>query len=212
MTPAMPRIRLRRLLPSVLFNAVLPLLGYALLRPRVGTDAAALAIAGAVPVVVTVATFAVRRRVDPIGVVAVLTFGVALLVMVLSGGNALVLKLHDAVVTGPLGVVCLASVVIGRPLHRVVIQLLARRDPRLRLALRSPAHRRLSMVMTALVGTVLVVHALVLLALALTEPTGTFLALSKPVGWSIIGAGFVAMLWYRNRLRTAPAHTVHKGE
>jgi hypothetical protein len=206
--------RFRRLLPSVLLNAAVPLLGYALLRPRVGSDAVALAIAGAVPVAVTVAKFAVRRKVDPIGVVALLAFGVALVVMALSGGNPLVLKLHDAVVTGPLGVVCLVSVAVRRPLHRVVIQLLARRDPRLRLALRNPATRRASMVMTALVGTVLVVHALVLLALALTEPTGTFLALSKPVGWSIIGTGIVAMLWYRNRLRTAShvPHTVQKGE
>jgi FtsH-binding integral membrane protein len=56
--------------------------------------------------------------------------------------------------------------------------------------------------MTALLGTMLLLHALVLLALALTESTSTFLSVSRPVGWAITGAGVAALLWYRRRLRS----------
>lgn len=156
----------------------------------------------AVPVAGTVAGLVWRRRLDPVGILAALGFGVAVLVMVLSHGNALVLKLQDTVVTGPLGAVCLVSVAVRRPLHLVVLQFLAPRNPRARAALRDPARRRASAVVTALVGAMLLVHAVVLLGLALTQPTGTFLAVSRPVGWSVVGDGVAALLWYRRRRRT----------
>jgi hypothetical protein len=198
-----PAGRLRRLLPSIAVNHAVPLLAYLLLRPHLDSDAAALAIGTAVPVVFTLAMFGLRRRVDPVGAVAVLGYGVALLVLLLSGGNDLALKLHEAVVTGPIGLICLVSVAVGRPLHLLVLRFLARNDPRVRVALRDPARRRTSAVLTLLVGAVMLVHALALLALALAQPTTTYLALSRPVGWSIIAVGAAALLWYRNRIRSS---------
>jgi FtsH-binding integral membrane protein len=183
------------------FNGGVPLLGYALLRPHVGSDATALAIGAAIPVTVTVALFCWRRRVDPIGVLSVLGFGIAVLILVLSGGNPLVLKLQDAVVTGPIGLVCLVSVAVRRPLHLVVFQFLARHNPRWEHLTRDPGRRRTSTVITALIGAMLLLHAMVLLVLALTQPTSVFLALSRPVGWSVTVAGVAALLWYRSRMQ-----------
>ena len=199
----MPSGRLRALLPSVLVNGVVPLVAYALLRPWVGTDAVALAIGTAVPVVTTILLFAVRRRLDPIGVLAVLAYGIALLVLLLSGGNALVLKLQEAVVTGPLGLACLASVAVGRPLHEVVLRVLARRNDRWREALRAPGFRRTSSALTLLVGALMTVHAAALLILALTLPTSAYLAVSRPIGWAIIAIGVAGLLFYRNRIRSS---------
>jgi FtsH-binding integral membrane protein len=199
--PRIPRARLWAMALSVLFNGVAPIVVYAVLRSHVGSDATALAIGTAVPIVVTATGFAIRRRLEPIGTVAVVVFGIALIITALSGGNVLVLKLQDAIVTGPLGLACLVSVAVKRPLHLVVMRLAARRNPALQRVVDGPAARRNSTVMTALLGTMLLLHALVLLALALTESTSTFLSVSRPAGWAITGAGVVALLWYRRRLR-----------
>jgi hypothetical protein len=191
-----PKLRPAQLLLSLALNGGVPLLVYTLLRPHVGGDATALAVGAAIPVTVTLVRFAWRRRVDPIGVVAAAGFGIVLLVSLLSGGNVLVLKLQEAVVTGPLGLVCLVSVAVGRPLHLVVLRLLARRDPKWARAT-DPDRSRMSGVVTTIVGAMLVVHALVLLVLALTESTATFLAVSRPVGLSIIVAGVAVLMLYR---------------
>ena len=192
------RETVRRYLLSIVLNAALPFVAYSLLRNQI-SDFAALAVACAVPVVGTAVAFIVRRRLDPIGVVAAIGFLIALVVVVLSGGNEIVLKLQEAVVTGPLGLICLASVAVGRPLHAVALRLAARRNPRLALN-----HRhRTSMIVTAVVGATLVVHALALLVLALTEPTGTYLALARPVGLPIMAVGLGWIVWYRHRLRGA---------
>jgi hypothetical protein len=189
-----------RLVPSLLLNAALPLVAYALVRSHVDSDVTALAIAMAVPVAVTLGGFAVRRRLDPVGAVAVVAFGITLLVVALSGGNPLVLKLQEAVVTGPLGVIFLGSVAIGRPVHLLVFRVLARRDPARAARLGGAGRHRTANVVTTLLGTTLVLHALVLLVLALSLPTGAYLAVSRPVGLSIIAAGVAVMLWYRRRI------------
>jgi FtsH-binding integral membrane protein len=190
----------RTIVPSLLLNAALPLVVYALVRSRVGSDLTALAIAMAVPVAVTLGGFAVRRKLDPVGAVAVVAFGIALLVFALSGGNAVVLKLQEAVVTGPLGVICLVSVAIGKPVHLLVFKLLARRDPARAARLDGAGRQRAATVVTTVLGTTLVLHALVLLFLALSLSTGTYLAVSRPVGLAVLAAGVIVLMWYRRRL------------
>jgi hypothetical protein len=175
---------------------------YLLLSPRIG-DVPALAVGAAIPVVVTAVGFARRRRVDPIGVVAVVTFAIVLVVLALTGGNPLVLKLHDAVVTGPLGLVCLVSVAIRRPLLMVVNRMMSSRGHHTPSTLTAAAQRRTQSVLTALIGTILVVHAALILTLALTLPTTTFLAVGRPVGWVVIAVGVLTIMTYRNRLKRA---------
>ena len=47
----------------------------------------------------------------------------------------------------------------------------------------------------------MVVHALVLLTLALSLPTQTYLEVSRPVGLSVLAAGLGSLFWYRNHRR-----------
>lgn len=197
------RARVWRMAVSGVLNVPAPLAAYALVRPHTGSDATALTVAAGIPVLYTVATFAVRRRIDAIGVIAVLAYGVALLALLLSGGNPLVLKLHEAVLTGPLGLAGLVSVVVGRPLYLVVLRRLAARNPRAADMVRRPDIRRVASVLTTIIGGTLAVHALVMLLLALRLPTATYLALSRPIGWALMATGLVAVLWYRSRLRAA---------
>jgi hypothetical protein len=192
---------MRKLLPSIVFNAVVPFLVYILLRPYMNGDVPALAIAAGVPAVFTIVVFLWRKRVDVIGVVAVAAYVIVLVISLLAGGSSLVLKLNDAVLTGPLGLICLASLVVGKPLHLVLHEFLARRKG----TEVSDQARKGSAVITGLVGAMLTVHALVLLFLALSLSTESFLAVSRIVGLSIIGVGGAAILWYRRRLVSLPA-------
>ncbi|QRP43970.1 VC0807 family protein [Amycolatopsis sp. FDAARGOS 1241] len=186
---------LRRLVPSLVGNVVVPLVVYLLLKPAVGSEVVALAISAAIPLLVTVGGFAVRRRVDPIGVVAVAGFVVMLIVLALTGGSELVLKLQEAVFTGPVGLVLLGSALIGKP-----VLLLAHRFTGREAA---PGQRKGITVMTALIGGLLTVHAGVLLVLAISLPTTTFVTVGRPVGWAVIAVGLLAVFGYRNRLRAA---------
>lgn len=196
-----PRALLRKLLPSLLLNAALPLVLYLVLAPHLG-DVLALALGAAVPVMVTVVGIAVRRRVDPIGVFAIATFAVVLVVLALSGGNPLVLKLHDAVVTGPLGLIGLASVAVRQPLLLFVHRLATKRGIAGKLT--GAAQRRALSGLTGLLGAILLLHAALILVLALALPTSTFLAAGRPIGWAFLALGLLCVLAYRNRLRTGP--------
>lgn len=155
----------------------------------------------AVPVVCTVAVSTWRRQLDVIGAIAVVTFGVALLVMVLSGGNPFVLKLQEAVVTGPVGVVFLVSAAVRQPMLLMVARLAKRRASHAKNAEHMRVVRQQSTVLTAVMGGVLVVHAVALTVLASLLSTAQVLAVSRLVGLTILGVGFAVLLTYRARLR-----------
>jgi hypothetical protein len=209
--PVRTAAELRRLLPSLVLNVVLPLLAYWLLRTAVGSDVVALGIGAAIPVVATAVGFAWRRRVDPIGIAAIVTFAVLLIILALTGGAPLVLELHDAVLTGPLGLIFLGSVAVRKPLLLVVRRVMARRlategATRPSSTLSGADERSALSVLTALIGGILLVHALLILVLALTLPIPTFLAVGRPIGWVVIALGILAVLRYRNRLRSPTAN------
>ncbi|WP_147397459.1 VC0807 family protein [Amycolatopsis panacis] len=191
---------LRRMAPSLVVNAVVPLALYLVLRTPVG-EVPALAIGASVPLLVTVGELAVRRRIDPIGVVSIAGFTVLLVVLVLSGGSELVLKLRDTLLTGPVGIVFLGSALIGKPLLPVLMRFAGKRGAESEGRLTGAARQRALTVLTALIGGMLVLHALVILMLALLLPTATFLTVSQPAGWAVAGLGVLVCLAYRNRAR-----------
>lgn len=186
--PGMAR-RMRALAPSLLAGFLLPAVVYWLVRPHVGGDAAALAIGGAVPAAWTVLRLAGWRRVDPVALVGTVAFAAAAVVSVLTGGSSLPLKLHDAVVTGALGLACLVSVAIRWPLLR----LLGRR-------LGTPHALAAG---TAIAGVTLVVHAAAHTLVALTLPTSSYVVVSRVVGLPIYAVGAVTLVWYLRRQAAA---------
>lgn len=187
------------LLPGVAAGIVAPALVYALIRPHVAGNASALLAAMAIPAGWTVARFAWRRRADPFGLISVAGLGSALAVSYLTGGSTLALELHDPAVTGALGLACIVSVIARRPLQLVALRLLALRNAQAARLLAAPAIRRNSTVETAIIGAIFLTHAITITVLALTLPTGTFLAVSRPVGLPIIVAGLPILIGYRRR-------------
>jgi len=187
-------------LASLVINFVVPFGAYYLIHARVGSSALALAISGAIPVAYTLVTLAVQRRLDPLGVVSVVTFGIGVLISWASGGSVLALELQDPELTGLIGVAFLVSVAIGRPLHPIILRLLGRGNARY-ADIATRTRRGTSMVTTLVIGLSLTVHAAAVTALALTEPAGTFVALQHVVGLPPVALGFAGLFFYRSRMQ-----------
>ncbi len=187
-------------LARLAINFGAPLLAYYLLRPHAGSSAMALALAGAIPIAYTLVMLAIRRRLDPVGVVSVASFGIAVLVSWASGGNTLALELQDPALTGLIGIACLASVAVGRPLHPVILCLLGRGNPRY-ADIASRTQHKTSIVITAIIGLAFTGHAVAVTILVLTQSTSTFVALQHPVGLPFFGLGIAGLFFYRSRMQ-----------
>lgn len=203
-----PRFRQIRgkLILSLVINGLLPLVLYALLRPLLASDAYALAIAGAIPAVRTVALWIGRRQIDWIGAHAVLGFAIALAVTALLAGNAFLLKVHGSLLTGTIGLVLLISVAIRRPLLEPLFQAVTHgaegRRVLERASIDSAGSKRISEripIITGVIGLALFGDALAHVILALTLPTATFLVLSRLVTIAILGGGVASLSWMRRR-------------
>lgn len=164
-----------------------PLVAYALARPLVSTDALGLAIAAAIPVLYSIGLAVVKHRIDLIAALSTLGFALACLISVLTGGSSLPLKLHEALVTFGIGVVVLIAVLIHRPV------------PLARLLRISSPTKQVDSSLGAIVGSFLVLHALVHFALAASLSTSSYLTAGRAIDWSTIGLGVLALSAYRRR-------------
>lgn len=172
---------------------VVPSVAYFAVRSAMSSDAAALAISGALPLGYQIVLVLVRRRVDPWAVVSGLGFAVACLVSLLAGGSSLPLKLHVAAVTFVAGLVLLVAALVRRPV------------PLGRLLKVPHADRRLDATLSVLVGGFLALHALLHLALAVTLPTATYVLAGRAIDLTTLAAGAAGLYAYLRRLRrTAP--------
>lgn len=183
------RRRVVRALAAPLVSVII----YFAVRPTAGSDAAALAIAGVIPAAYAIAVVAVRRRVDPWAVLTAASFAVGCVVSLLAGGNSLPLKLHEAAVTFALGILLLVAVLARRPL------------PVGRLLKVPDAGRAVDATLSVMVGSFLVLHALLHLALALVLSTGGYLTAGRVISWATLGVGALCLYAYLRRLRQAQA-------
>ena len=198
-TPGQPGRRGLPALAALVINFVVPLLAYELLKSHVSHSATALILAGAIPVAYTLVVLAVTRKLDPIGVVSVVTFGFGVLLSWASGGSALALELQDPALTGLIGIACLASVALGRPLHPIILRWLGRNNARYS-DIASRTQKKTSMMTTAVIGVAFTVHAAAVAILALTQSTSTFVAWQNLVGLPPVAIGIGGLFFYRSRL------------
>jgi intracellular septation protein A len=161
---------------------------YVVVRSLVSSDALALGIAGAVPVLYSVVVAVVRRRIDLFALVSGIGFSVAALVSVLTGGSSLPLKLDEAVITFAIGLVLLVAALIRRPV------------PIGRLLRMPVADKQIDGPLGVAVGGFLVLHALVHVALAVELSTSSYLVLSRVVNWGTIVLGVLGLAAYRRHL------------
>jgi hypothetical protein len=203
-------------LASVAINFVAPLLAYHLIRRHTDSSAVALALSGAIPVVYTLAILAVRRKLSALGVVSVALFAIGVLISWISGGSTLAIELQDPALFGLFGIACLVSIAVGHPLHQVILRAMGRSNPRYNEVADRAAASGTSKVSTAIIGLAFLGHAVAVAVLALTQTTGTFLALQNPVGLPFLGLGVLGLFSYgtrqQARQRAAAATTPPVGD
>jgi hypothetical protein len=184
---------------------LLPLAAYLVIRALIGSATGALAITEAGPAAWMVYTGITRRRLDPIAVLSTLTVAIALAAYALTGGDPLALKLRRGAVTGTIGLAALGSVALGRPLLLLVAEQAAKTNPDVGARLADPARRRGVTILTAIIGVTFTLDGLTQVALALTVPTGSFVADSTAARILVLGTGFVVTARYIGRRRLTAA-------
>jgi hypothetical protein len=197
-TPADRGARLKAALPGLALNILAPTCVYFVLDKHMG-NTAALAISGAISVVTTLGGFIRNRKVSALGVLSILGFAAALAQSAFSGGSPLVLELEEPVLTGILGLICLTSVAIRKPVLLSGLRIAARDNPALADRMKDATGPHKITVVTGIIGATLVAHSATLAALAFTEPTNTYVTLSKLIGLPILALGLATLMWYRRR-------------
>ena len=187
-----PRLSPDRLAAGLL----LPLAGYLVIRALIGSSTTALLVITAIPAIWLLGVWVARRRLDPIGVLTLVTTLIALAAFALTHGDPLALKLRRGAVTGPIGMAALLSVALRRPLLLLLAEQTAKVNPDLEARLTNPARRRFVTVLTVIVGMFLATDGLSQIVLALTVPTRSFMADSTAVRIAVIGAGVIVTAWY----------------
>lgn len=184
----------------LLAGLVLPPGAYLAIRAAIGSATGALAITEAIPATWLLVVGITRRRFDPIAVMSTLTVAIALGAYAVTGGDPLALKLRRGAVTGTLGIAALASVALGRPLLLMVAEytakLKAESQPEIHGRLVDPGRRRAVTILTAIIGLTFTIDGASQIALALTVPTGTFVADSTAARIVVLGTGLIVTTWY----------------
>jgi hypothetical protein len=183
-------LRIRRL--HLAAGILVPVAAYVILLRALHSETLALAITETIPVAWVLAIGFSKRRVDPIALVAAVVLGVALVVSIAMGGSALPLKLRRAVVTGSLGLACVASLAVRRPLLPAAIAILARAWPqsrRLTGFLGDGSGRERAFTLTAIIGITLLGDAVAQVTLALSVSTTTFVGTSRLARTAIFALG-----------------------
>jgi hypothetical protein len=193
--------RLGSIVPQILIAGVLPIVGYALLRPHVPSDAVALAAVAVFPIALVLAERLWRGRYDPIGVISLIGIGVGLVGALALNGDPLLLKIKESLVTGLFGVACLVSLSMRRPLMFYLSRSFATGgDPEKTREFDKrwdmPTVPRRFRFSTAVWGTALVGEAIVRTVLAISIPTQRFLILAQVINWSVLAGLFWFTILY----------------
>lgn len=101
---------------SFIFAFILPVIAYGILKLVAVTDTLALGVATAFPVLLTLYTAFKKKKINPIGLVAVCGFLISIVAVYLSNGNDLAFKLWHPILTGAIGIILLFSGAINHPL------------------------------------------------------------------------------------------------
>ena len=188
---------LRLLAPNLIVAGVFPVVGYALLRPQVSSDATALALVLIFPVAEVLFERLRRGRFEPIGIIALTGISLGLIGALAFNGDATLLKLRESMVTGAFGVICLLSLAARRPAMFYMGRMFATGGDATRMAefdeiWALPTVPRRFRIVTLVWGAGLVGEAVLRLVLALSIPTQTFLVVSQVVNWGVLGG----LLWF----------------
>lgn len=217
--PILGALKPRILGPQLAAGGLAPFLVYQLAHRNGMADATSLALASVVPALWVLGNWAWRRRLEVIPGMALFGLVIGLIAVVAFHGSELVLKMRESLISGTLGLVFLASLVVSRrPFIFHLGRAMASSQGAGAIAdfetlWGEEQARRVVRVLTLLWGVALFGEAVLRAILAVALPTGTFLALAPPVGWVIIGS----LMWFTvtyirsNRQQVALATSAETG-
>jgi hypothetical protein len=187
----------RVLAPRLFVAGLLPLAGYMLLRPHVGSDAVALAAVSIFPIIDIAVERRRHGRFEPIGVIALIGLGLGLISALALHGDATLLKVRESVFTGVFGVICLASLAARRPAMFYMGRSFATGGDPVKVAefdaiWDMPGVPRRFRTVTVVWGIGLVGEAVVRTIMAVTVSTQLFLAVSPILNFGVLGG----LIWY----------------
>lgn len=216
---ATSRPQMRRLLPSILVNAVLPYLVYQALTGRGYSILTALTIAAVLPAVGTLAGWIRTRRLDGIGLISLIFIVIGIVTSFISGDIRFLL-IKDSFLTGTFGVVCLISLLLPRPLMFYFgRQFMSGGDPELAARYDAlwqyQAVRRANRLITTVWGFGLLAEALLRVLLLSVLPIPTFLLISPMMVLAVTAGLILWTLTYgrgRARQRAEQAQAEHPSD
>jgi hypothetical protein len=191
-----------RVAPELFANFLAPYLVFQALDARFG-DKWSL-IASALPPLLWSGIELVRtRRLDAISVTVVsgilLTVGATFM-----GGSARLIQIRDALVTGAIGVMFLATLVLEKPMIFYLARATMARntvegEAEFEATWLRPGVPRVFRVLTAVWGVGLILQTGVMCYLAWIWPINRYLLLSPYISYAIFGVLMAWSLWYRGR-------------
>jgi hypothetical protein len=194
--PSLEPPSFRQLGPRLLFAGVLPFVAYQVARPHVSSDAVGLLIAAVFPAADALVRAVRERQLDVIAIFVLLAIGLGVVGSVLFHGNALPLKVREVPLTGGLGIACLVSLLVRRPLiftlgRGIVVGGDVAKAKDYNSLRDDPDAQRLFRRLTMMWGLGLLGEGVLRVSLALLLSTSTFLAVSPPLS----GACYVGLFW-----------------
>ncbi|WP_374286011.1 hypothetical protein [Lactococcus sp.] len=196
----------KSLVTSFIFAFILPVIAYGILKLLAVSDTLALGVATAFPVLLTLYTAFKKKKINPIGLVAVCGFLISIVAVYLSHGNDLAFKLWHPILTGAIGIILLFSAAINHPLMGLLAkkqmaksvsvdkaqsktvetvaqgQIDAQEDDEEELDAEDLAElHRFFMIYTLFMGFVFALHAILTIMLAFAVDTTQFVFVSKGI-------------------------------
>lgn len=185
---------------KVLGSLALTLIAFFALRAALGNSTTALAITDGIPLAGLLVIGIAHRRLERAALIPVVVFTVALLVSIASGGSALPLELRRAAFPGAVGLACLISLVVRRPLLLEAAARMPRPDTDPAAGeenrLERPGARRMLSGLTAIVGVTGLADAIAQVVLALSLSTSQFVVAAHVASYAIIGGGLLVAVAY----------------
>jgi intracellular septation protein A len=193
--------------PTILFNIALPLLTYFLLTGRGVSAVVALLISGAWPVVESVVSFALRRRLDDFAVFTLIFIALGVVAGVAFNSARLIL-VKESVVTGLFGLVALGSLALSRPLMFYFGRKFATDGTPEAIAYwnglwQYPSFRHIQRVITAVWGVVFVLEAILRVGLTFVLSTSVMAVVSSVLPFVVVGSLVYWTFGYGRRARAA---------
>ncbi len=181
-----------------------PLIVYFVIRPHVANDTEALAIAWFIPVVWTLGSSLWQRRLEVFGLLGIAAYGITLAISIIFGVGALPLKLHHALLGGAVGLVCLISYAMGKPLFVLLTRRSTKKSAnasQIEGALADPAVVRRISTMTLIIGIASLADAALQTAFALLLSTSAFLIATTAIHVAaLVGIvlGVFVVIWVKS--------------